>query len=149
MEIEWVKNASYRANKIFLADGDALVLSTTKLLTILKNLKEAFPSLRRISTYAKPRDIESKSEEELKELKDAGLSLVYVGLESGSDSILEQINKGETYKSSASALLKSKKAGIKSSVMILNGLGGTSLSTEHAIQSARLVTERSEERRVG
>jgi radical SAM superfamily enzyme YgiQ (UPF0313 family) len=140
-EIHTIKESGQRVHKVFLADGDALVLSTVKLLDILQSLKEAFPSLRRVSAYAKPRDIETKTSAELQDLKAAGLDLVYVGLESGSDQVLKQNHKGETFESSASALYKCKKAGIRSSVMILNGMGGTALWEDHAIQSARLVNE--------
>ncbi len=140
-EISQQKMLNPSINKAFLADGDALVLSTSKLLYILNELKSAFPNLRRISTYAKPKDIAAKSEQELLELRDAGLNLVYTGLESGDDSVLKLINKGETFRSSALAMVKCKKAGIKSSVMIISGLGGKEFSSQHAVNSAKLVNE--------
>ena len=140
-EIEQLKLTGIKANKVFLADGDALVLSTSKLMNILNELNGAFPNIRRISTYAKPKDIAAKSVQELGELKQAGLNLVYTGLESGDDVVLKLMNKGETFKSSAEAMLKCKQAGIKSSVMIINGLGGVEYSNQHAVNSAKLINE--------
>jgi radical SAM superfamily enzyme YgiQ (UPF0313 family) len=140
-EIAKVQLMGLKVNKIFLADGDALVLSTSKLLKILGDLNDAFPNLRRISTYAKPKDVASKSLQELTDLKQAGLNLIYTGLESGDDVVLQLMNKGETYQSSAAAMIKCKQAGIKSSVMIINGLAGKEYSTQHALNSAKLVNE--------
>lgn len=130
-------NSSF--NKFFLADGDSFVLSTRKLLKILNLIKTRFPKARRVSAYAKPKDLAAKSVSELKELNDAGLKLVYVGIESGSDNVLKMINKGENFDSTLKGLLNAKNAGIKSSVMILNGLGGKKLSEEHALKSAELL----------
>lgn len=140
-EIDILSKDFPETRKVFLADGDAFVLSTPKLLEILDALKTAFPKLRRVSSYAKPKDLLNKSLDELKELKAAGLSLIYTGLETGDDELLSLINKGETYKSSADGMINCKNAGIKSSVMIINGLGGIKLSPQHAINSARLVSE--------
>ena len=127
--------------RIFLADGDAMVLSMRRLLQILEAIQKYFPNLNRVSSYCLPRNVASKSTEELEALRNAGLSLVYVGAESGDDELLNIINKGETFASTASALNKLHQAGIKSSVMILNGLGGQALSQQHALNSARLVNE--------
>ncbi|MDF1549789.1 MAG: radical SAM protein, partial [Bacteroidales bacterium] len=140
-EIDVLKASNINVNKVFLADGDALVLKTKKLLEILEELKRAFPQLRRVSTYSKPKDLLNKSLDELKELKDAGLSLIYSGLETGDEELLKLINKGETYRSSADGLIKGKMAGIKSSVMMINGLGGRAYSFQHAVNSARLINE--------
>jgi radical SAM superfamily enzyme YgiQ (UPF0313 family) len=98
-----------------------------------------FPKLNRISTYALPKDILSKTDNELKKLAEKGLKLLYVGIETGDDELLKRINKGETFKSTAEALVKARKAGIKLSVMILNGLGGKKYSEQHAINSAKVV----------
>ena len=127
--------------KIFLADGDAVVLSTEKLLRIIAKLKDTFPRLQRISAYASPRNLNAKSLSELKELKDAGLNLLYVGIESGDNQVLENINKGETFSSIVDGLNKSKLAGINSSVMIINGVGGQVLTQQHALNSARILNE--------
>ena len=138
-EIELLSKTNQRISKVFLADGDAFVLKTSKLMEILAELNKVFPGLRRISTYAKPKDLLNKSLEELKELKEAGLNLVYTGLETGDDELLKLINKGESFQSSADGMINCKKAGIKSSVMIINGLGGKKMSEQHAINSAKLV----------
>ena len=128
-------------NRVFLADGDALVLPTRRLLAILQAIREHMPEVRRVSSYCLPRNLRKKSVEELKELADAGLKMAYVGCESGDDEVLARVNKGETFDSSLSALDKLGQAGITRSVMILNGLGGQALSDQHADNSARLMNE--------
>lgn len=125
--------------RVFLADGDALVMPTRRLLTILQAIREHMPEVERVSSYCLPRNLRKKSVDELKELADAGLRMAYVGCESGDDEVLARVNKGETYESSLSALDKLGQAGITRSVMILNGLGGTTLSEPHADNSARLM----------
>lgn len=127
--------------RVFLADGDALALSTRRLLTILQAIQEHLPTVRRITSYCLPSNLKNKSVSELQELADAGLKMVYVGAESGDDEVLQKVNKGETYASTLSALTKLGDAGIKRSVMILNGLGGRALSAQHADQSAALMNE--------
>lgn len=125
--------------RVFLADGDALVMPTRRLLTILSAIREHMPEVTRVSSYCLPRNLRKKSVVELKELADAGLRMAYVGCESGDDEVLARVNKGETFESSLSALDKLGQAGITRSVMILNGLGGTVLSDQHADNSARLM----------
>ena len=127
--------------RIFLADGDPLVLSTKRLLNILRKLKDTFPNLRRVSTYASPSNLARKSNEELKELYEAGLTLLYVGIESGDSQVLECIQKGETFETTIEGLNKSKLAGMNSSVMIINGVGGRLLTKQHAINSAKVLNE--------
>jgi len=127
--------------RVFLADGDALVMPTRRLLTILTAIREHMPEVSRVSSYCLPRNLRKKSVGELKELADAGLGMAYVGCESGDDEVLARVNKGETFESSLSALDKLGQAGITRSVMILNGLGGTVLSEQHADNSARLMNE--------
>src|SRR5690554_4671771 len=127
--------------RVFLADGDALALSTRRLLTILTAIQEHLPTVNRVTSYCLPSNLKNKSVSELQELADAGLRMVYVGAESGDDEVLAKVNKGETYASTANALTKLGEAGIKRSVMILNGLGGRSLSAQHADQSAALMNE--------
>lgn len=127
--------------KVFLADGNPLCLSTTKLLKLLTAIKENLPEVRRISSYALPSDILRKSDEELKELYEAGLKLLYVGIESGDDELLMLINKGETFKSTVVGLTKAQKAGFQNSVMIINGLGGTFYSSGHAVNTAKVLNE--------
>ena len=125
--------------RVFLADGDALVLPTRRLLTILGAIREHMPQVERVSSYCLPRNLRKKSVDELKELADAGLKMAYVGAESGDDEVLARVNKGETFESTLSALDKLGQAGITRSVMVLNGLGGQLLSEQHALNSARLM----------
>ncbi|UCE05654.1 MAG: B12-binding domain-containing radical SAM protein, partial [bacterium] len=142
--IREIKNAALvypDVRKIFLADGNAMMLSTRKLLSILSTINKNFPRLHRVSTYALPKDISSKSLDELVDLKNAGLKLLYVGIESGDDEILKLVNKGETYDSTVEGLLKAKQAGIKLSVMIINGLAGLKYSKQHVINSAKILNE--------
>lgn len=127
--------------RVFLADGDALALSTRRLLTVLQAIQTHLPTVQRVSSYCLPSNLKKKSVSELQELADAGLRMVYVGAESGDDEVLAKVNKGETYASTLSALNKLGEAGITRSVMILNGLGGLSLSAQHADQSAALMNE--------
>lgn len=140
-EIEQAARSIMPVEKVFLADGDAMVLPTRRLKEILQLIKENMPWVRRVSSYCLPRNLLKKSVEELCELKALGLDMLYVGCESGDDEVLSYVNKGETYESQKDALLKIKAAGITSSVMILNGLGGPKLSEQHAINSAKLMNE--------
>lgn len=127
--------------RVFLADGDALVLPTRRLLSILEAIRTHMPAVRRISSYCLPRNLRKKGQSEIDELAAAGLKMVYVGAESGDDQVLEAVNKGETYETTREALDKLGTAGITRSVMILNGLGGKALSMQHAENSARLMNE--------
>lgn len=130
---------SSQLRRIFLADGDALVLPTRRLLNILAAIREHLPAVRRVSSYCLARNLAKKSVSELQALAAAGLGLVYLGAESGDDEVLAAVNKGETYATTLDALEKLGAAGISRSVMILNGLGGQSLSLQHAENSARLI----------
>lgn len=132
------ENARHGILRVFLADGDALVLPTRRLLNILDAIRTHLPNVRRISSYCLPRNLRKKSLSEIIELREAGLSLVYVGAESGDDLVLERVKKGETQSSTMDALDKLAQAGIKRSVMILNGLGGQIYTQQHAENSARL-----------
>ena len=124
--------------RVFLADGDATVLPTRRLLTILAAIRTHLPAVRRISSYCLPRNLRKKSQAEVDELAAAGLSMVYVGAESGDDHVLAAVHKGETLETTREALDKLGAAGITRSVMILNGLGGKVYSRQHAENSARL-----------
>ncbi|TQV70920.1 radical SAM protein [Aliikangiella marina] len=138
-ELENVSQLTEQPRRIFLADGDAMTLSTRRLKQVLIDIREFLPSINRVTSYCLPRNIIHKSVKELLELRDLGLKMVYVGCESGDDEVLTKVSKGETFSSTLEALQKLKAAGIKSSVMILNGLGGQSLSHQHAVNSARLM----------
>ena len=140
-DIDKAAAALPEVRRVFLADGDAMVLPTRRLLEILGQLKAAFPDLQRVSSYCLPRNLAKKSVNDLKLLQEAGLQLLYVGMESGDDEVLARVNKGETWESTRSALMKIREAGMTSSVMVLNGLGGQTLSRQHAINTATLCNE--------
>ncbi len=140
-DIDSMQSYANHYRKVFLADGNAMVLSFDKLSRILDKLNEKFPRLTRVSAYALPKDIEAKTDEELQQLAAKGLKLLYVGIESGDDELLGRINKSENYESTAKALKRARAAGIKLSVMILNGLGGKNYSHQHALNSAKVVNE--------
>lgn len=131
----------YPVRRVFLADGDAMTLSVRRLTQILECIRTHLPGVQRVSSYCLPRNLRKKTVEQLAELREMGLSLFYVGCESGDDLVLERVSKGETYASSLDALQKIKAAGAASSVMILNGMGGTRYSQQHAINSARLMND--------
>lgn len=138
--IEMSQYGSYW-RRIFLADGDALVLKTSDLLEILKTIKQYYPNIERVSSYATAGDINRKSIEELKALRDAGLEMLYIGFESGDDEILRKINKGLTYKDYVSAMAKCKEVGFKTSITIIAGLGGVELLEQNAKGTAKIISE--------
>ncbi|PIE02040.1 MAG: radical SAM protein [Acidobacteria bacterium] len=140
-EIESMSSFAPHTERVFLADGNAMVLKTSRLLRILDKLKREFQKLRRVTAYALPSDVIRKTPDELKALYDAGLKMLYVGLESGDDELLGKINKSESQESSIEGCLLARKAGMKLSVMILNGLGGRELSYQHAVNSAQMVNK--------
>jgi radical SAM superfamily enzyme YgiQ (UPF0313 family) len=129
----------YPVYRVFLADGDAMTLSIRRLHQIMDMLNRWLPHKPRVSAYCLPRNLSNKSVEDLRELREKGLSLLYVGCETGDNELLTLINKGESFDSSLDVLQKMHAAGIKSSVMVLNGLGGPELSARHARESARLM----------
>lgn len=140
-EIIEVAKSGITTRRVFLADGDAMMLPFNRLKEILTLIKLHLPQVSRVSSYCLPRNLSNKTVEQLTELRALGLKLMYVGCESGDDQVLALIEKGETYQSSLIALTKIKQAGMKSSVMILNGLGGPQLSRQHAINSAKLMND--------
>lgn len=126
--------------RIFLADGDALIVKTPDLLYILDKIKEIFPEVERVTMYAAPRDILNKSPEDLQALHRAGLDMVYVGAESGDDQVLTDIKKGVTAAQIIEAGQKVRAAGIRVSMTLISGLGGRKRLKEHAIASAQLIS---------
>jgi radical SAM superfamily enzyme YgiQ (UPF0313 family) len=140
-QVRSVAERGLPVRRVFLADGDAMTLSSRRLKEYLTAVKKHYPDVQRISSYCLPRNLQKKSVDELMELREMGLSLMYVGCESGDDEVLTLVEKGESYQSSLEALQKIKAAGMQSSVMILNGLGGPQLSEQHALNSARLMNE--------
>ena len=128
-----------RVRRVFLADGDALVLPTAKLLKILQALRDTFPKLQRVSSYAAPKDILRKSEEELRQLKDAGLQLLYYGMETGDDITLKAVNKGVNGEEAVEAGRRVTASGMKLSIMVILGLAGKEGSKRHALETAKAI----------
>lgn len=128
-------------NRIFIADGDALVIKTEELVKILKYIKANFPECERIGIYGSPKAILTKTKEELEILKDLGLGIVYLGVESGSDKILKAINKGVTREEMVKAGRRVVESGINLSTTLISGLGGRADSLEHAKESASIINE--------
>ena len=140
-ELQQIAASGTPIRRVFLADGDAMTLSFRRLKEVLLLIRQYLPDVQRVSSYCLPRNLKNKTVEQLTELEQLGLKLMYVGCESGDDRVLEKVAKGEGYQSSLEALTKIKQSGMKSSVMILNGLGGRQYSEQHAINSARLMNE--------
>jgi len=127
--------------RVFLCDGDALVLSTDKLTRILEHLRERVPGVRRVGIYGDARTILRKSVDELKALNALGLGIVYHGVESGDEETLRRIDKGSSRDETAAAAHRLREAGIRHSVIVMLGLGGTERSREHAKATADLLSE--------
>ncbi|PID77748.1 MAG: radical SAM protein [Deltaproteobacteria bacterium] len=137
---EAARDYSY-VKKLFLCDGDALIVPQKRLVRILEAIKEKMPWIERIGTYANTKSIKMKSVEDLKELRRLGLKIAYMGLESGDDVILEQMNKGADTRKMIDMAKKIKEAGIKLSVTVLNGLGSRERSKIHAIKTGEVLSE--------
>lgn len=129
-----------QVRRIFLADGDALIVKTADMLHILDKCHQYFPEVERISVYGAPKDILNKTPEELKKLKAAGLDMVYMGLESGADEVLADVKKGVNAGEMIEAGKKVMEAGMTLSMTIISGLGGKRLWKEHALGSAKVIS---------
>lgn len=128
------------ASRVFLADGNAMAMDVGLLVQILKKLYDEFPFLERVGLYAGPKDILAKRPEVLKDLREAGLGIVYMGLESGSDQVLKMVRKGVTSAQMVEAGRKVLDAGLALSVTMIVGLGGSALTDEHAAETAACVS---------
>ena len=128
-------------DKIFLLDSNAMIIKTPELLKIVKKCYETFPNLKQVACYACCEDILRKTDEELLELRKTGLNLVFVGLESGDQEVLNLINKGATVEDQIEAVVKANQAGIQTSVTVILGLGGKRLSEQHAINTGKAATK--------
>jgi radical SAM superfamily enzyme YgiQ (UPF0313 family) len=129
-------------NKVFLADGDALAMNTNDLLEILSDLYQSFTSLKHVGIYASPDTILAKEISELTALKAAGLTIAYLGVETGDPQILMDIRKGVSYEDMVEAGLKIRSAGILLSVTILLGIAGrTPKAVDHAVNTAKILNE--------
>ncbi|MGI6258159.1 MAG: radical SAM protein [Anaerovoracaceae bacterium] len=127
--------------KMFLCDGDALCITMDKLLTILRKIRKDFPECEHIGVYGSPLDVLRKTPEELEQLRDAGINIIYIGAESGNDEILEEICKGATRAEIIEAVRKIEDAGIAASVTFISGLGGKPGWEKHAIDSGTMISE--------
>jgi len=129
----------YGTNDCFLQDADNLIVPVDNLVEILEFLREKFPEIKRVTTYARSRTLVGKSVEALKRLKKAGLNRIHIGLESGSDRVLKFIRKGVTSAQHLEAGLKVREAGIELSEYVMPGLGGQEMWREHALETARVL----------
>lgn len=127
--------------RIFLADGDALIIPTPDLVKILEAIKEIFPECERVGIYGSPRSVLLKSKDELLKLRNLGLGIIYFGLESGSDKVLNNIKKGVNSKDMVEAGRQVMDSGIELSVTLISGIGGKADSEVHALESAKVINQ--------
>ena len=128
-------------DRVFLCDGDALIAPQRKLLPVLEAINRNIRGVQRIGTYANAKSVLRKTPKELKELREKGLKIAYLGVETGNEEILDKINKGADYEELVKAGRMLKEAGITLSVTVLLGIGGKEKSLEHAKDTARILTE--------
>ncbi|MCI9596718.1 MAG: radical SAM protein [Firmicutes bacterium] len=140
-DLDMARKQYSRVGRIFLADGDALVLSNNKLMRVLDHINKLFPECERVSIYGSPKDVLHKTPEELKELYDNGIGIIYIGAESGSDKVLKDICKGATRAELIEAVRKIEDSGIKASVTFISGMGGRDGWEDHAIQTGTMISE--------
>lgn len=138
-DLDFAARFCRRQHKLFLADGDALIIPFPRLLALFHQIRDKLPWVRRISLYGSARSIRSKTVEQLRELKALGLDRVYLGLESGSNEILRRVHKGESAESMIGAAGTVKAAELFLSVTVLLGLGEISGSRDHALQTATVL----------
>jgi len=139
-EIDLMAKQLPDTTRIFLADGDALNISAEYMVQIVEYLYSSFPKLDRVSCYAMPMNLLKKTPEELKKMREAGLKMLYLGIESGSDIILKKITKGATAETIIKACRKAIETGFTLSCIIILGLGGKTHSKEHIKETARVVS---------
>lgn len=140
-DIDMARKTYRNVDKIFLCDGDALCLATDKLLLILDRLAKVFPECKRVGVYGSPKDVLRKTPDELKKLKEAGLEIIYIGAESGSEKVLKDICKGATRAEIIEAVQRIEASGIAASVTFISGLGGKPDWEEHAKETGTMITE--------
>jgi biotin synthase-like enzyme len=134
----WLYNGG---RNVFLQDGDNLTLRTSELVEILKYLKKAFPSIERVTTYARAKTVSKKTVEDLQALRLAGLSRIHIGLETGYDPLLQYVKKGVTAQEHIEAGRKVKESGISLSEYVILGLGGKGMWREHAVETAKVLNQ--------
>ena len=140
-DLAWARSHYSRVERIFLCDGDALCLANHKLIRILDYIRENFPECGRVTTYGRATDALRKTDEELRELREHGMTMVYLGAESGSARVLEMVNKGETREQLIQGVKRLENAGIKTSVTFISGLAGPDMWEEHAIETGKMIAE--------
>ena len=138
-DLAWARSHYSRVERIFLCDGDALCLANHKLIRILDYIRENFPECGRVTTYGT--DALRKTDEELREWREHGMTMVYLGAESGSARVLEMVNKGETREQLIQGVKRLENAGIKTSVTFISGLAGPDMWEEHAIETGKMIAE--------
>lgn len=136
-DFEQARRVYRRVERVFLADGDALMRKTDDLVQILGLVYGLFPECQRVTCYASPTSLQIKSEEELRLLREKGLKMVYMGLESGCDAVLERMDKGHTAAQIIAAGQKARRSGLQLSVTAISGLGSRELWREHAVETAQ------------
>ena len=139
--MRWRKIIAGALRQVFLEEGDALIAPQYILVGVLKYLKEKFPYLEKVGTYATPQSALIKSVDELKELNQLGLKIAYMGVETGDEELLKKINKGVSYDQVVAAGRKIKQAGITLSVTVILGLGGVEGSQNHALRTAKILSD--------
>ncbi len=139
-DIDYAASHYSHATRLFLCDGDALILPQKRLLTILERIKKRLPRITRVGIYANTKSLKSKSIEELKDLREQGVGIVYMGLESGDDFTLTAMNKGATAAQMIEAGKKAKAAGLQVSITVLLGIAGPERSAIHATETGRVLT---------
>ncbi len=140
-DLEYASRRFRRVDRLFLCDGDALIIPQQRLIAILDAIRTHLPGVGRIGTYANAKSIRKKSVEELSELRERGLGIVYLGIESGNEEVLARIRKGATCEQIVEAARRVKEAGITLSVTVLLGIGGVAMSEAHARDTARILTD--------
>ncbi|WP_430884909.1 radical SAM protein [Fusibacter sp. JL216-2] len=140
-DIQMAKASGYRPDRVFIADGDALAMDEKKLERVLDAVRETFPDCRRVGIYATASDVNEKGLEALLSLKEKGLGIIYLGLESGDDEVLKRMCKGDRSQAMISAARLVKRSGIKLSVTVISGLGGKSRWKTHAVETGKVLSQ--------
>ncbi|HWQ77718.1 MAG TPA: radical SAM protein [Anaerovoracaceae bacterium] len=140
-DLDMARQHYRRVNRIFLADGDALVLQNKDLLVILDYISQLFPECERVGIYGSPQDVLRKTEDELKELLAHGIGIIYIGAESGSDRVLADVRKGATRAEIIESVKRIEASGIQASVTFISGLSGKVGWEDHAIQTGTMISE--------
>lgn len=136
-EIDWAAGEMPDTRRVFLADGDAFALSPKKMIRILERLYKKFPDLERVTAYASPQNFSNRTVEDIRPVREAGLTMLYFGLESGDDEVLKRIDKGATCDEMVRACQKAQEAGFDLSVTVILGLAGPQGSKRHAELTAK------------